>query len=312
MVKSILSLGVAAALSTLCSVEAATVGVMELGKGGTLHRAGESSTPSSTNGVMSFWRSLHDADRTSRSTQVPGMSVVPDLFVRADGGVVIGLTGNAEGNLSSMPTVAALLNEESNNGKINVAGNKSGRKLMKGLQATRIEESSNFDATLSAKAKSILSATGNKLESMTMNVNNAEDAKQVDASLSRMLKVLAKEAEAKGNTIVVHLVLDRDIETELAAINTEERRRLDENNNDGNDNADGGDEDGYEIPGYYDDNGVFVTNYRTIFQIQYYGVILWTSVGLLSIFMAANYATMNMPLMPDTLLFGESAKMVAE
>jgi hypothetical protein len=32
----------------------------------------------------------------------------------------------------------------------------------------------------------------------------------------------------------------------------------------------------------------------------------------MTILASANYMTMYMPLMPDTLLFGESAKMVAE
>jgi len=63
---------------------------------------------------------------------------------------------------------------------------------------------------------------------------------------------------------------------------------------------------------YYNDYGEYVTNVKTIFQIQYYNVVLWTAIGLVVCLMVATFTIMNMPLMPDTLLFGESAKVVTE
>ena len=77
-----------------------------------------------------------------------------------------------------------------------------------------------------------------------------------------------------------------------------------------------------------------------MFQIQYFNVVLWTSIGLTVILFFTVYLMLNMPLMvritaamaslvsccrtsslsftivsllqPDTLLFGESAKLVGD
>jgi hypothetical protein len=304
MVRSILSLGVAAALSALCAVDATTIAVMELGKGGVVHNTSAAASPTtSTGGVMSFWRSTHDADsngktRDYRTAQFPGMTIVPDLFSRADGGVVIGITGAVD--LASMPTVASIMAEDGAVavGHFHVDG-KNGRKLMRHLSAPMIE-ADQFSDAVESKAKAVISEDGNKLMSVSVNVENQESAAAVDASLARVLKSLAAQAEKAGTTIVVHLVVDVHGEDNAAA-----RRRLNEEDANGDDAA-------YVIPGYYDSNNNFVTPYRTIYQIQYYNVVLWTAVGLFVVLLSANLMTMNMPLMPDTLLFGESAKMVAE
>merc|ERR1712157_194768 len=81
-------------------------------------------------------------------------------------------------------------------------------------------------------------------------------------------------------------------------------RRLQEDDDDANNNQNA-------YYGYYNDYGEWVTNYRTIFQIQYYNVVLWTTVGLFTLAYVSNVMLVNMPLMEDTLLFGESAKMAA-
>ena len=161
--------------------------------------------------------------------------------------------------------------------------------------------SDKFEAAMESKAKAAVVEEGNKLEAVSVHVENTEAAASVDASISRVLKSIAKEAEKSGSTILVHLVVD---DADVPA-----RRRLltERQLEDGGDNN----ENSYQIPGEYV-NGVFVTPYRTMFQIQYFNVITWTAVGLFGILFAANMMTMNMPLMPDTLLFGESAKMVAE
>ena len=49
-----------------------------------------------------------------------------------------------------------------------------------------------------------------------------------------------------------------------------------------------------------------------MFQIQYFNIVLWTAIGLAAILFFSIFLMMYMPLMPDTLLFGESAKLVAE
>ena len=95
MVRSIISLGITAALAALSAVDATTVAVLELGKCGTLHKVDASTSETSSYGVMSFMKATHDADkngktREDRTTQIPGMGIVPDIFNRADGGVVVG------------------------------------------------------------------------------------------------------------------------------------------------------------------------------------------------------------------------------
>jgi hypothetical protein len=45
-----------------------------------------------------------------------------------------------------------------------------------------------------------------------------------------------------------------------------------------------------------------------MFQIQYFQVVLWTSLALVAIVYYSIYMMVNMPLMADSLLFGESAK----
>jgi len=258
---------------------------------------------------MSFWKSTHDADsngntRDYRTAQFPGMTVVPDMFSRADGGVVIGVTGEVD--LSVMPTVASLVEEKGALGHFHLAGN-NGRKLMRHLNAPLVS-TNEFSAAADSKVKATVSEQGNKLESILVNVANKEEAAAVDASLARMLKSLAQEAGKAGNTVVLHLVVDDEDTSARRRLLTEEQRVLEEGDNNNN-----GDNDyTYTIPGYYDDNNNFVTPYKTIFQIQYYNVVQWTAIGLFTILVAANVMTVNMPLMPDTLLFGESAKMVAE
>jgi hypothetical protein len=85
-------------------------------------------------------------------------------------------------------------------------------------------------------------------------------------------------------------------------------RQLEEQNQDA-ENANG---NGYYGYGYYNAYGEWVTPYKTMFQIQYFNIVLWTAVGLTVVLFFSVYLMMNMPLMADTLLFGESAKMSFE
>ena len=279
MAKSIIALSVAA-LATVAN--ATTVAVLELGKGGVVHRTSDESTKTTPNGVVSFMKSMHDIasngePRKERATQYPGMSVVPDLFNRADGGVVIGILGESI-DLASMPTVAAKMEDA----PLYVEGNK-GRDLMKKL-ASRPIDAAEFEKT-NARAPA-----SNQVESVSVLVKETSEAASVDATVSRILSQISKEAESNGSTVVVHLVVDDETS----------RRRLE----DANGNADD-DDDAY--------NDIKQNQYyKSMSQIQYYNITLWTALGLIGILAASNLMTMYMPLMPDTLLFGESAKMVAE
>jgi len=71
----------------------------------------------------------------------------------------------------------------------------------------------------------------------------------------------------------------------------------DENNNDAS-----------SAYGYVNDYGEYVIIYKSMFNIQYFNIVLWTSLGLLTVFGVSTYMMLTMPLLPDTLLFGESAK----
>ena len=310
--RSFLSFAITAALSALAA-DATTVSILEMGKGGVVHKT-SSTSETSAGGVMSFWKSTHDADsngntRPHRTAQYPNMSVVPDIFSRADGGVVIGVTGEVD--LESMPYLASLVDEDKSAavGHFAVPG-KSGRKLMKHLNAPHVQADA-FVNTAESKVQATMSAKGNTLNSVSVNVGSKDDAAAVDASLRKLLKDLEAQASKAGSTIVVSVVVDKADEK----VEMHHRRRLEDaqgNNNNNNANNNNNGDYTYEIPGYYDDNGNFVTPWRTIFQIQYYNIVQWTAVGLFTILFAANFMTVNMPLMPDTLLFGESAKMVAE
>jgi hypothetical protein len=310
MVRSILSLAIATALSTL-GADATTVAVVEMGKKSVLHPIPSSSPTASTGGVMSFWRSTHDAGangkaRKERVAQYPGMTVVPDLFSRADGGIVIGITGEVD--LAAMPTVASVLEKDGAVGHFHLEG-KNEWKLMNQLDAPAVVPA-DFDHTVHATAKAVLSDKVNELKSLSVNVKSKDDASKVDASIGRMLKALAADAEKAGSSVVIHFVVDdsdKNVHRRLLAEG--EQRKLED---EGGNNNNGDNEDSFEIPYYEDEDGNQVTNWRTMFQIQYYNIVLWTSVGLFSILFTANMMTMTMPLMPDTLLFGESAKMVAE
>lgn len=296
MVKSIITLGFAA-LATVA--DATTVAVLELGKGGAVHRTEAATPTTSSQGVLSFWKSIHDVGsngqtRKERATQNPGMSAVPDLFNRADGGLVVGVMGKVD--LESMPTVSRIFKEDGAVAHFNLDQNQ-GRRLMKGVSAKPLN-ADEFKSTLDSKARALVASNKNTLESASAIVEDSAMAGAVDSGLEEMLEGISKIAESEGKTIIVHVVLEDD---------SSFRRRLSEERDlEGDDQAQGDDaNDPYaDIVSSY--------GYKSMFQIQYFNIVLWTALGLFTILFSANFMTMHMPLMPDTLLFGESAKMVAE
>mmetsp|Transcript_42183 Transcript_42183/g.51373 ORF Transcript_42183/g.51373 Transcript_42183/m.51373 type:complete len:315 (-) Transcript_42183:147-1091(-) len=303
----------------LASVSAGdtTVAVIEIGKSGVVRRTTSSSAQTSASAVSSFWNKLHDVgngQRRMKATQHPGMSVVPDLFRKPSGGLIIGLKGNGV-DLASMPTVSRQL--QSSAGHFEVSGSLEEllNKAPNGAEA--LED--NFSPSLQNKVRE-LKAGENTLESISFNVNNDKDASNVDAAVGAALESVRKLAEQQEGTIVVHLV----IEEEDGAM----RRRLmtrdlagddDEDKDEDKDEAEDEDaEQGAQYQqksnfygyGYYNDYGEWISNYKTIFQIQYFQIVLWSSIGLCLILSMSLYYMMNMPMMSDTLLFGESAKMM--
>jgi len=275
-----------------------TVAVMEFGKGGSVRRTNSANTSSSVSGVASFWSAMHSPNR---GLQYAGMNVVPDLFNKAESGVIVGLMGSGL-DLASMPTVSNIVQGEGQGviGHMEIKGEKGAALLKKApTKAFSTENLSSVQAENGAQA-------------FKVDVNDFNAAK-VDAQVDSLMKSLKKQAESSGKTVVLHLVVE---EEEGAARRRALARRLNEDEESGEENNNGeeGEEEGqsaYYGYGYWN-NGVWVTNYKTIFQIQYFNIVLWTSIGLVIILGYSTYLMVYMPLMADTLLFGESAKMMGE
>mmetsp|Transcript_18296 Transcript_18296/g.39319 ORF Transcript_18296/g.39319 Transcript_18296/m.39319 type:complete len:305 (-) Transcript_18296:80-994(-) len=277
----IISLGLAALVATTSVVSAeTTIAVLEFGPGGSVHRTTSSSTESNSAAVSSFWNALHRPLKSS-PTQHAGMSVVPDMFTRADAGIVIGLQGVS---LKSMPTATSLGEEATEDnvvGLIHVPGQATAD-LMKRASSKDVELIAKED--MGRRLHSIAeNAVGGALEGMkalTLAVENDNAAAVADEQLRRMLKTLKKQADSNGKTVVVHLVMDST------------RRRLDEANQDGENQNQNNNND--------------YSNYRTMYEIQTFNLYLWTAVGLVVIVFMIMGAFVDMPLMPDTLLYGET------
>mmetsp|Transcript_1205 Transcript_1205/g.2139 ORF Transcript_1205/g.2139 Transcript_1205/m.2139 type:complete len:293 (+) Transcript_1205:87-965(+) len=286
--RTILSIGLAALAATTSSVSAeTTVAILEFGPGGSVHRTTSSSTESSAAAVSSLWNALHRPSSKRSSRQHAGMSVVPDLFSKADAGIVIGLQG---GSLESMSTVASLLDAEeiADNvvGHIHVPG-QAAEQLMKSASSKDLDAVSKDDISrrLQSAAKTAANGDVKGIDAVSLAVNNDDVASVADEELGRMLKTLRKQAAANGKTVVVHLVADST------------RRRLNE------------DEDKEGEGENQNNNNNAYSNEKTMYEIQTFNLYLWTAVGLVVIVYMVIGAFIDMPLMPDTLLFGETAKM---
>lgn len=280
-----LSLGLTAlAASTAVSAET-TIAILEFGPGGSVHRTTSSSaTGSNSAAVASFWNVMHRPS-SKHSMKHAGMSVVPDLFTRADAGIVVGISGKGEA-LKAMPKTNSLLESGANDvvGHVHVAG-QAGAELMK--RASKDAENvatEDVGRRLKSAGESAARGDAKGMEALSLAVDNDESAAAADEHLSRMLQTLKKQAASNGKTVVVHLVVEE-----------EGRRRLEDN--DGEDNG---------------ENNQYSYSYgeKTMYEIQTFNLFLWTAVGLLVILSMVISAFIAMPLFPDTLLFGETAKMV--
>jgi len=305
---------IAALFATVLTVDAATrVAVIELGATGTVRRTTTAARheETSVDGVASFWSALHGY---GRKLQHAGMPVVPDLFSRPKSGVVVGLTGSGV-DLDHMPTLNSLMRnveEQEDNrvvGHMQVSGNQCDKML------NNIKEKQDHKSVGSLKAQFETQAQEAGFSGMHFDVTSA-NAADIDGQLASLLK-----GYYSSNTVVLHLVVEEedgaarrrslarylggDEQRGVEGATTTQRRLEQEDAADAQANS-----NGYYGYGYYNAYGEWVTPYKTMFQIQYFNVVLWTSLGLVAVLFFSIYLMIYMPLMADTLLFGESARVV--
>jgi hypothetical protein len=318
-----MKLVISAFVAMVLTVDAATrVAVIELGASGTVRRTTSASRmeETSVDGVASFWSALHGY---SRKLQHAGMPVVPDLFSRPDSGVVIGLTGSGV-DLDHMPTLHSLLRNVEEQDDARVVGHMqvSGYQCKKMLNNVQGGETQEYASAGSLKTAFEAQADEAGVSGMRFDVTSA-NASDIDDQLTAMLKSYTSSSK----TVVLHLVVEeedgaarrRSLARHLdgdeqsgaqgaTTTTTTQRRRLEEGEN-GEGEGDGqNNNNGYYGYGYYNAYGEWVTPYKTMFQIQYFNVVLWTSVGLVATLFFSIYLMIYMPLMADTLLFGETAR----
>jgi len=288
--RSIVSLGLTALVAAIPSVLAeTTVAILEFGPGGSVHRTTSSVTVSSSAAVSSLWDVLHRPSSKQTWSRRAGMPIVPDLFTAADAGIVIGIQGEG---LKSMPTALSLLDAEETMddvvGHIHVPG-QDGADLMKRASASskgaELISKELMGQRLQLTAETAARGAIGGIEALSLAVDNADAGKVADEQLVRMLKTLKEQAVANGKTVVLHLVVEESTRRRLEGEENEEENQ--------------------------DNNNAYAWNEKTIYEIQTFNLFLWTSVGMFVILAMTMSAFVAMPLMPDTLLFGE-CKMAAD
>jgi len=325
MMKVVISLLAVAAVPAFTStaVEAATrVAVIELGASGTVRRTTTASSLEETtvDGVASFWSALHGY---GRKLQHAGMPVVPDLFSRPQSGVVLGLTGSGV-DLDRMPTLDGLLmsrqenKDEKNNlvvGHMQVSGNQCKNML------NNVQKKEDYGSAGSLRNAFEVQAQESGISGIHFDVTSA-NAADIDSQIASLVQDYSSSLNGSFKTVVLHLVVEEDdgaarrrsLAHRLEGLEQRDsdevpQRRLEqEADADADADADAQANNGYYGYGYYNAYGEWVTPYKTMFQIQYFNVVLWTSLGLVAVLFFSIYLMIYMPLMADTLLFGESAR----
>lgn len=173
----------------------------------------------------------------------------------------------------------------------------------------------------------------NPMVSLRMSQRTKGSAKEADDHIQRMLQLLLhttqqQQPQQDSWTVLVHFIIEQTgartpslqhhlqplpPKSSTSSTYSTSRRLEEENYQDNPDdtaqtNSNGGSI--YYGYGYYDENGNWYTPYRTINQMQYFQVTLWSALGLLLMVFVSMGKMVNMHLMPDTLLHGESAKTV--
>lgn len=313
------------------------VTVIEVGSSGSVRTTTSRCPHATVQGVTSFWSNLHDMDphgRRPKSVPPAGMVMVPDFFKKANGGLILSLTGLKDSERESMTTLQSILDSSlEDEGSTNVVGHfhvsgAQAKNLVRHASPTIMNSLDTFGTLLGKSVETLVSSPKeeNKVQSLSLNLDTEtrsfteKSALFADEAISNMLKVMKQQANNDGSTFVIHLVVEEPnhshlqeeinnspkTETEsVTKLVVSDSRRLEEAEGEGNQNQGGSIYYGY---GYIDANGEYYTPYRTIFQIQFYQVVLWSALGLFSILLLSLNHLINMPLMVDTLLFGESAK----
>jgi len=328
-------LSITALASSAAATKQTTVTILEFGKGGTIHTAtsnnnNAASITTTPAAMTSFWKAMHPSKNGKYSSHgYAGMAVVPDLFTKADLGVIVGLGGNVAGHLDSMPTAMALLSGNTDSedgvvGQVKISGHVSNT-LVKGISsspkaksAAVVTDKDDFGRRLSS------STTANEagsLEAVSLQVMDDVDANEADDQLRQLIQRLKDEADASGKTVVLHLVVETNVPESVVSAS---RRRLnedeedggsqdqnqegEENNNENNNNDENGNNQNQQQDGENGYTTQYAYNYKTMYEIQTFNIITWTAVGLVVIVFMVMGAFIGMPLYPDTLLFGFSTK----
>jgi len=287
--------------------------------------------------------------RNSPSLQFPNMGVVPDLINSADGGLALGIVQNFV-DMSSMPTISDYLKKNGFVGHLHIDGSNV-ESIMKNINS-QVIDSMSFEKSYVKKLNSLFHDGANKLESIVVKLDDNASAAIVDSAFERALQIIKKEISITGKTIVIYIIVDEKVdshyqyfmsrglsednngqgENEEGENRNEDEENKNENEDEENKNEEEeeeeeeeGDEEGNQQNynnegnfqgqnknGYLNAYGEWITTYKSMLHIQYSNVVLWTSIILILSVIISTGMMIYMPLMPDTLLFGESAKMVVE
>ena len=307
---------IATFLAMTLTVNAATrVAVIDLGMPGAVRRTTTAARQEETSvdGVASFWSALHGY---GRNLQHAGMPVVPDLFSRPESGVVIGLTGSGL-DLDHMPILNSLMrnvDEQDDSrvvGHMQVSGNQC-KRMLDSLPEKKTDtlagslkvafEANALEAGLSGMHFGVTSANVGSIDEQLASLLEGFSS---DQQVVLHLCVEEEDGAARRRNLALNLDGKKELGAEGASTN---QRRLEQEGEEEKDEDAQANNNGYYGYGYFNAYGEWVTPYKTMFQIQYFNVVLWTSLGLVAVLFFSIYLMIYMPLMADTLLFGESAR----
>lgn len=308
---------IAALVAMATTTDAATrMAVIDLGMPGAVHRTTTAARQevTSLDGVTSFWSALHGY---GRKLQHAGMPVVPDLFSRPESGVVIGLTGSGL-DLDHMPILNSLMrnvDEQDDSrvvGHMQVSGNQCERMLDTAPVKRNDSPIGSFKVALEAHAVEA-GLSGIQFGVTSANVGAIDDQlasflEGFSSDQHVILHLCVEEEDGAARRRNLALNLHGKEERGEEGASTTQRRLEQQGEEEENNNDAQGNNNGYYGYGYFNAYGEWVTPYKTMFQIQYFNVVLWTSLGLVAVLFFSIYLMIYMPLMADTLLFGESAR----
>jgi len=274
--------------ATTTTTSVTRVTVLEFGKGGvvrpTTSTGSRPANHDSVESVRSFWSSLHDGGHHEGTH--PFVGLVPDLFRRADGGVILGW--NNDDDSASLPSVVA----RHRVGDLDVANVEPKRVVPKDTRVVRDEK--EFDAELKSAWDVVKDDDSHQWNKLYLDGPLSVEA--LASFLERLEEYTRTHDDDK--TVVVHLVYKAKSDTVVPEVS----RRLESTN--------GIYTEGtlWEGFSYMKDGEVVHSPTKTIYEIQTFNIYLWTAIGLFLVVYTGVSFFANMQLFPDTLLFGEAGK----